>query len=278
MTPPTLTAEQVEREYNNRALVPDHPAYFARWERDSDYVRRTLQCRLDLPYGEDPRHRIDLFPARDARGTLVFVHGGYWRSLDKSMFSWLASPWVAAGVNVAMPNYRLCPGVRIEDIVSDVLAAVQWLFDAGPRHGFAMRRVVLSGHSAGGHLVAAAFAAPREHLRFDTAAIAGGVPLSGIFDFAPLRLHSFNQDFQLDAAAVERLDLLGRRPTIGAPLVIAAGGAESAEFQRQSRSLAQAWAPQVRALHLLPGVHHFSIVDAFAERGQPLYEETLALF
>ena len=275
--PRFLDAEFVEREYNNRALVPDHPAYFERWKRDSEFVRGTLACRLDLPYGEDPRHRIDLFPAANARATLVFIHGGYWRTLDKSMFSWLAASYVAAGLNVAMPNYRLCPAVRIEDIVADVLAAMHWLFEAGPRHGVTMDRVVVSGHSAGGHLVAALFAAPREYLRFDTSAIAGGVPLSGIFDFAPLRLFSFNQDFQLDDAAVARLDLLQRKPTLGAPLVVAAGGAESSEFQRQSRELAEAWRPQVRRLLLPPGVNHFSIVDAFAERGQPLYEETLGL-
>ena len=274
----SLTEAFVEREYNNRALVPDHPSYFARWQRDSEFVRGTLDCHLDLPYGEDPRHRIDLFPAPNARGTLVFIHGGYWRTLDKSMFSWLAASWVAAGFNVAMPNYRLCPAVSIEDIVSDAIAAVQWLFEAGPRYGFEMRRVVVSGHSAGGHLVAALMAAPREHLRFDVNAIVGAVPLSGIFDFAPLRLFSFNQDFGLDADAVARLDLLHRKPTLAAPLVVAAGADESSEFQRQSRELAQAWKPQVRALHLLPGLNHFSIVDAFAERGQPLYEDTLALF
>jgi arylformamidase len=273
-----LTEEFVEREYNNRALVPDHPSYFARWQRDSEFVRGTLECHLDLPYGEDPRHRIDLFPSKAGGGTLVFIHGGYWRTLDKSMFSWLAASWVAAGFNVAMPNYRLCPTVSIEDIVSDAIAAVQWLFDAGRHHGFEMRRVVVSGHSAGGHLAAALLAAPREHLRFDTSAIVGAVPLSGIFDFAPLRLFSFNQDFGLDAEAVARLDLMHRRPTLAAPLVIAAGADESSEFQRQSRELAQAWKPQVRALHLLPGVNHFSIVDAFAERGQPLFEDTLALF
>jgi arylformamidase len=104
------------------------------------------------------------------------------------------------------------------------------------------------------------------------------VPLSGIFDFEPLRLFSFNQDYQLDAAAVARLDLRRRRPTLAAPLVVAAGADESSEFRRQSIELAAAWKPQVRRLHLLPGVNHFSIVDAFAERGQPLYEDTLELF
>lgn len=275
---PPLTGEFVEREYNNRALVPEHGEYFARWERDSQFVRATLPCALDLAYGPDARHRIDLFPAASARGTLVFLHGGYWRSLDKSMFSWLAAAWVAAGINVAMPNYRLCPAVRIEQIVDDALAAVAWLFAQGPAHGVSMERVVLGGHSAGGHLAAALFATAREALAFDPARIAGGVAMSGVFDFAPMRLFSFNDDFRLDDAAVARLDLERRPRSIAAPLVVAVGGDESAEFRRQSRLLAEAWRPQARSLLVLPGVHHFGIVDALAERGQPLHDAVLALF
>jgi len=273
-----LTPEFVEREYNNRALVPSHPEYFARWQRDSDFVRETLPCTLDVPYGPAPRHRIDLFPAARSDRTLVFIHGGYWRSLDKSMFSWLAAAWVAAGVNVAMPAYRLSPGASLEEIVDDALAATTWLFDNGQKHGIDVGRVVLSGHSAGGHLTAAILAAPRERLRFDPARIAGAVPISGLFDFAPLKLFSFNADFKLDDAAVARLNLFDKRPTIPAPVVAAAGAAESSEFQRQTRLLAESWKPHVKSLLLLPGLDHFSVVDAFAERGQPLYEETLALF
>ena len=274
----TLTAAFVEREYNNRALVPDHPAYFTRWEKDSAYVRSTLRCDLDLAYGPDPRHRIDLFPAANARGTLVFIHGGYWRSLDKSVFSWLAASWVAAGVSVAMPNYRLAPQVRIEDIVEDVIAATNWLFLNGVKHSIATGRVVLSGHSAGGHLTAALFATPWSRLKFDPARIVGGVPFSGVFDFAPLLQFSYNTDLKLDEGCVARLALRDRKPTLAAPLVIAVGAAESSEFRRQSQLLADAWQPQVKSLLLLPGLNHFSIVDSFAERGQPLYDATLALF
>ena len=269
-----FTADFVEREYNNRALVPDHPAYFARWQRDSEFVRATLPCSLDLAYGPDARHRLDFFPAANPRGTLVFIHGGYWRTLDKSMFSWLAAAWVAAGVNVALPNYRFAPAVRIDAIVDDAVAAVNWLFE---QPGLA-NRMVVSGHSAGGHLAAALFAAPRAALRFDPARIAGGVPISGVFDFQPLKLFSYNADFHLDDAAIARLNLFDKPRTVAAPLVIAAGAAESSEFVRQSRLLAHAWAPQARELLLLPGLHHFSVVDAFCERGQPLYERTLALF
>jgi len=268
----------VEREYNNRAHVPDHPQYFARWERDSKFVRSPLPAKVDLAYGPDPRHRLDIFPAPSSRGTLVFIHGGYWRSLDKDMFSWIAAPYVAAGIGVAFPRYRLVPSVSIEDVVDDAVASVNWLFANGPAHGLPMDRVVLSGHSAGGHLTAAVLAAPRERLRFDPARIAGAVPLSGVFDFEPLRHYSFNAEFRLDPAAVARLDLARRRPTVPSPIVVAAGAAETSEFQRQSRVLAQAWSPQVKQFLLLPGIHHFNIVDAFAERGQALHEATLALF
>ncbi|HEX4780875.1 MAG TPA: alpha/beta hydrolase [Usitatibacter sp.] len=271
-----FTPEFVEREYNNRALVPEHPAFFARWEKDSGFVREVLQPHLDLPYGPHARQRIDVFPATHARGTLMFIHGGYWRSLDKSMFSWLAASWVAAGVSVAMPNYRLAPEVGIARIVDDIIDATNWLALNGAKYG-APPPFVVSGHSAGGHLTAALFATPWSRLELDPASIAGGVPFSGVFDFEPLLIHGFNADFKLDAEAARALTLLGRKPTVAAPLVVAAGASESSEFQRQSRELAAAWAPQAREL-MLPGHNHFSIVDSFAERGQPLYEETLRLF
>jgi len=268
----------IEREYNNRALVPRHPEYFARWDRDSAYVRRTLECEIDVAYGPDARHRIDLFPAKNARGTLVFIHGGYWRSLDKSMFSWLAAPYVAAGIAVAMPNYRLAPAVRIDDIVEDAISATNWLMLNGAKHGMATGRVVISGHSAGGHLTGALFATPPSRWTFDPARIAGGVPISGLADFEPIRRFSFNSDFRLDAPAVERLNLHTRKPTLAAPLVIAVGASESSEFIRQSRVLNDAWSPQVRSFLVMAGHDHFSIVDAFAERGQPLHGATLDLF
>jgi arylformamidase len=277
-TPEPLTVEFVEREYNNRARVPGHAAYFERWARDSGLVRSTLAGSLDVAYGRDERHRIDLFPARDARGTLVFIHGGYWRSLDKDLFSWLAAPWVAAGINVAMPRYRLAPAASIEAIVDDVVDAMNWLLAHGPEHGIDAERVVVAGHSAGGHLAAALLAAPRERLRFDPARIVGAVPVSGVYDFEPLRYLDFNRDFRLDAAAVARLNLAQRARTVAAPLVIAAGALESAEFRRQSQLLAHAWAPQVRSLHLLPGHDHFSVVDALAERGHALHDAAFALF
>ena len=273
-----MDAEFIEREYNNRALVPEHPAFFLRWDKDSAFVRETLPCELDLPYGPDPLQRIDLFPAAKARGTLVFIHGGYWRSLDKAMFSWLAASWVAAGVNVAMPNYRLCPAVRIDETIDDVIAAVNWLALNGVKYAISTERMVVSGHSAGGHLTAALFATPWSRLSFDPARIVGGTSISGIFDFEPLLQHSYNADFRLGPDDARRLGLQDKKPTIDAPLVLAVGGDESSEFRRQTELLARAWRPQVVSHLVMPGFNHFSVVDAFAERGQPLHDLTFALF
>ena len=273
-----MDAEFVEREYNNRALVRDYQAYFDRWEKDSEFVRETLPGELDLAYGPDPLQRMDVFAAPKSRGTLVFIHGGYWRSLDKRMFSWLAAAYVAAGVSIALPNYRLCPNVGIDDIVEDSIAAMNWLFANGAKHGISTARVVVSGHSAGGHLAAALLATPRARFQFDASRIVGAVPVSGIFDFEPLLQFSYNTDLRLDRESARRLTLLDKSPAIDAAMVIAAGADESSEFRRQSLDLAKAWVPLVKDVQILPGFNHFSIVDAFSERGQRLHDATLDLF
>ncbi len=268
----------VEREYNNRALVPEHPRFFARWEKDSQFVRETLPARLDVPYGPDPRQKIDLFPARGSERLLVFFHGGYWRSLDKRMFAWLAPPFVAEGVSVALVSYRLCPAVHITDIVDDAIAATNWLLANAPAQGTGAREVVLAGHSAGGHLVAAIWAAALERLTFEPSRIVGGLPVSGLYDFSPLPHFSGNADFRLDTNAARKLDLYYRKPTLAAPLVVAVGQAESSEFVRQSCLIADRWAPLVRSLLVLPGANHFSVLEPLAERGQPLHDAVLSLF
>ena len=269
-----LDRDWVEREYNNRERVPDHPPIFTRWERDSAFVRETLAGTIDIAYGPHARHRYDLFPAAVGDKLLVFFHGGYWRALDKRLFSWLAPSWVAAGVSVAVANYRLCPEVRVTDIVDDAIAAM----NAIAARVSSAKRIVISGHSAGGQLVGALFASPQGRLTFDTGRIAGGVPVSGVFDFRPIPLFSSNADLKLDADSARALDLYDRQPTVAAPLVVAVGGAESGEFLRQSRLIADRWKPQVKSLLELPALDHFTVMDAMVERGQPLYEDSLALF
>ena len=121
----------LEAEYNNRVLVPDHLTIFERWRHDSIHFRETTPCMLDIAYGSEPRHKLDLFHAKNPRGTVVFIHGGYWRSLDKSDFSFVAKPFIDAGLSVAAINYRLCPGVPTSEVAEDCRLALTWIIANG---------------------------------------------------------------------------------------------------------------------------------------------------
>src|SRR5437868_4397919 len=143
----------LDRQYNNRARIPEHPQIFERWHKASAAARDGLAGELDLRYGDLPGETIDVFPAAEANApVLVFIHGGYWRSLDKSDVSFVAPTFVNAGATVVLPNYALCPAVGIETIALQMVAALAWVWrNAGGFNGD-RERIVVAGHSAGGHL------------------------------------------------------------------------------------------------------------------------------
>ena len=144
--------------YNNRALVPEHGEHFARWARDSEVARRAGPVSLDVPYGAGPLETLDVFPAsmprsaKTAAPVMVFVHGGYWRSLDKADHSFVAPAFTRQGVCVVVINYALCPAVTVSDICLQTAQALAWVWRNIAQHGGDPSRVTVVGHSAGGHL------------------------------------------------------------------------------------------------------------------------------
>lgn len=268
----------LEREYNNRVLVPEHPQIFERWRVSSAAFRARVPATLDLTYGDAPRHRLDLFHAPKPRGTVVFIHGGYWRSLDKSLFSFLAEPLVSAGLSVAAFNYRLCPEVGIADIVDDCRQAFVWLLAHGEEHGLPLARIALTGHSAGGHLVAMLLATDWRHHGIDNPQIAGAVALSGVFELEPLLKCSMNADLHLDQTSALSLSPIHLVPRFTAPLWLAAGADESAAFRQQTHSLHTAWRETVVYAEEVAGCNHFTIVDHFAQPDSHCQQFTRRLF
>ena len=152
---PQPTPEWLDAQYNNRARVPEHERIFERWRQASALTRERASRRLDLRYGDGPLQTLDLFLSpRDKAPVLLFIHGGYWRSMDKSEHSFLAASFVADGAMVVMPNHGLCPAVSMETIALQMVQAVAWTVRHAALYGGDPRRIVVAGHSAGAHLAA----------------------------------------------------------------------------------------------------------------------------
>ena len=277
-----MTPEDVERGYNNRAAVPEHPEWLARWTALSDAAIETLRPARDVRYGTALNETLDLYvPRSAARGTLLFIHGGYWRALDKSDHGFVAPPFVDAGFAVAVINYDLCPAVSVATIVDQSRNALQWLVREGPSRG-APAPIVIAGHSAGGHLTAMMYATDWRARGLASTPFAGGVSLSGVHDLTPLVQFSHNVDLRLDEAEARRLSPINCRPLAEAPLGTAVGGDETSEFVRQTRLLWDAW-PQRRpagaqAPMEIPARHHYSVVLDYTDADSALTRATLALF
>lgn len=252
--------------YANGPNIPDGASWPGRWIERAGPWRERMQAagraRLDLAYGKRPRNRFDLFlPEGAPQGLVVFVHGGYWMRLDKSVWSHLAEGPLAHGHAVAMPSYTLCPDTRIAGITAEIGRAVE----AAAREVPGPVRLV--GHSAGGHLVSRMISATSPLDPGVAARVVNTVSVSGVHDLRPLMRTAMNATLSLDEAeaASESPALLAPAP--GARLVCIVGGAERAEFRRQNALLASLWLGlgAETAAHEEPDTHHFTVIDGLAD-------------
>jgi arylformamidase len=265
----------LSREYNNRELFPEHPRHFARWAEASARARSTMTCYLDRAYGSSPGETLDIFPSRKGDGSaLLFIHGGYWRSLDKRDFSFLAPAWVDAGVSLVVVNYDLCPKVSIERIVQQMLAASVWLYRHAEQYGMDEDRLFVSGHSAGGHLAAMMLAAlwPVVDRSLPRNLYKGGLAVSGVYDLRPLvHIDWLKGDLRLDDAAAFKASPAFLPPATRAPLALTVGGLESSEFKRQNALLAERWKRVLQEDIPMPGTDHFTVVDGLGDASSALF-------
>jgi len=261
--------------YNNRELVPEHPQYLARWAEASARARDTMTCSLDRPYGQQPGETVDLFPARKGDGScMMFIHGGYWRALDKKDFSFLAPAWVDAGVSLAVVNYDLCPRVTVEEIVRQMLRASRWLWLHAEEYGMDQDRLYVAGHSAGAHLTAMLMCAlwPVLDRALPKDLWKGGLAISGVYDLRPLlEVDWLNGDLRLDAHSALRLSPAFMPPATRAPVMTCVGGEESSEFLRQNALLGGRWRAPFAGDIEMPGKHHFSVIDGLADQKSALF-------
>jgi len=255
-----------EVEYNNRARVPEHPALIAGWARDAAAYRKTHAPRV-ISYGTGARHVIDLFAGDGDGPIVVFIHGGYWQALDGSSFSHLARGLNAHGLSVAIPSYDLCPNVTVEEIIAEMRMASRELARLG-------ERLVISGHSAGGHLAACMLAT--DWTAFDASLrqdlVIAAYAISGLFDLGPLVDTSINKALGLDQSTARAASPLFWRPRVRRSLDAVVGEAESAEYFRQSRTIVELWgkAGVVTRFGTVAGANHFTAIAPLADPDSPM--------
>lgn len=260
----------LQAEYDNGAKVPGYQAIVAGWTAASAAMRASWPAaELDLPYGPTDRQKLDIFWPEPSRAAplAMFVHGGYWARLDRTVFSHLASGLLAHGVAVAMPSYDLCPHVTVATIVEQVRDAAGFL---AKRHS---RDLLAIGHSAGGHLAAMLLATDWASRALPAATVRAALPISGLFDLPPLLATTVNEPLGLNKAEARRLSPLFL-PSPGLPLHAVVGGLEGMEYTRQSSSIAEAWGGSWDAV---PNEHHFSVIAPLANEGSPLVTKALEL-
>ena len=287
---PRKPPDWFDAQYNNRARVAESADILERWAQASALVRERASSRLDLRYGPDAKQTLDVFAPDPAFAggfapVLIVIHGGYWRALDKSDYSFLAASFADEGALVVVPNYDLCPGVSIERIAMQLTSAVAWAWRHAAEHGGDPSRIVLVGHSAGGHLATMLSCCDWKRVGNDLPRrlVQGVMSVSGLHDLAPLSRTPFLQeDLRLDAASVRRLSPIHFPPPVAPQTLFAVvGEQESEEFRRQNRLIRAAWG--VRAVPVceeLPGCNHFTVLHDLADpqgRAHQLARQLLGL-
>jgi arylformamidase len=261
----------LEFEYVTGQGRPTFPSLLSAYEMESLEVAQRPDADLDLRYGSHERQRLDYFHAtKPVSAVLVYFHAGYWQSRDKATFRFLATAFNDAGLDVALVNYPLCPSVTIEELVNAADQSIPFIHT----HSRGLP-LLLSGHSAGGHIAIELGG----RSRWDDVMIKGIAAISGVFDLRPLTGTSLNERLRLDEESALAASPILRVPIGSPPAIFAVGAEETDEFRRQSQHMERAWkaAGNISRYKAVEASDHFSILRRLADPTHELHRLILSL-
>ena len=268
-----LPTDELERQFNPRVASSNAEYHFEVFGKASERARTSLTHELDVRYGDRPLETLDLFPAIEPNSPIhLFIHGGYWRALDKSLYSCIAQPLVALGCGVAVINYDLCPNVTLDDISREIFDGLVWVARNAQRLNGNLDRITVSGHSAGAHLAAELLSHDWSLEGLPSNLIKSALLVSGIYDPEPVRFTSIQNDVRLTEDMAHRHNTLTMTPRTRSNVVVAVGGMEPPYWIEQSRLYHQAHDLST-PLMIVDKTDHFTIKDTAITDGGVLLEE-----
>jgi len=279
------TSSWFDAQYNLRAGRPDYEeTVIPNWIKDSKKARENLNCTLDVRYADGDNQKLDVFLCGDKKApTLIWIHGGYWQRGDKSIYSFLASPFVEAGVNVIIVGYDLCPNVSMTRISEELREAVSFIWNNGKILGINRDKICVMGHSAGGHLTQMMMATdwPARDSAFPLDIIKAGIPVSPLSYLEPVRLTlALNANLQMDAKEANlESPMTNHPPLTNSPQLVVVGGAETDEFHRQSEMYVNSFRTQQRMIdmYVVPDVDHFDELNVLADQESTFFKKVCAM-
>ena len=274
---PTIDPE-LERGYNIRLLHDNFDGLISSWEARSKSFRESVDCSLDLSYGDGEKDKLDIFRCGRLNAPLfVFVHGGYWQRGDKSIYSYIAEPFIKAGIDVALIGYQLCPNASMTNIVDKIRQALIWLWKNAKDQSISQDRINFSGHSAGGHITAMLLTTNwseiDQSLPIDI--IKTAIPLSGLYQLDPIRKTTIGEALQLDDKESQTLSPQFLRPNTNTPILAALGGGETDAFHWQTNEFIKEWQryqPQIEYF-AEPDVGHMGLVERLATSDSEIFKK-----
>ncbi len=265
----TTSSNPFDSDFKLRERHPNFQDYFDKNDSLSEVTRKAFSHNLDVPYGPHALNTIDIFPASNKKGPVfVFIHGGFWRSLDKRSYHFTARPFLENGCAAAHINYRLAPEATMSEIVDDVTEALHWIHQNALEFNGNPNNLHIAGHSAGGHLALAAAIEMEAKGDPVAASLKSTLCISGLFDLDPIRNSYLKEELDFDDATVLNYSPLRREELrCSAPTTFVVGGDETNEFLRQSKAMHdQLISTNQPSSHLvLPGLNHFDIVYELAQ-------------
>ena len=275
-----MSLEEIELEFNPRATARNVDERVAAYAAASAETRARRHCVLDVRYGPGAKETLDIFPANAPDAPVhLFIHGGYWRAMDKSDYSFIADVFQPAGATTVLVNYDLCPTVTLDTIVVQTMRAIAWTWRNIARHGGDPGRLYISGNSAGGHLTAMALAHDWTAEGLPDDIIRGAIPVTGVFDCEPVPDITVNELVRLDRDEARRLSPLRNPPRRALPVLVAVGGAEPRLWIRMSKDYAALCREHGLECEYmeLPEHDHFDVSRAIGDAQSPLARAMLRM-